>query len=82
MNLEFEQLKAGYKALWSRMNVRPERIEQVDAIARRLLTNKQRYLGGRDGQVRLLAQWRQTHPRAIFLHADDVFANLLDHLCI
>jgi lysozyme family protein len=45
MSLDFEQLRSEYAALWRCMQIRPERVAQVDAIARRLLATKQRYLG-------------------------------------
>src|SRR5437016_13123634 len=40
---EFEDLRAEYSALWQRMAIRPERLNDVNAIASRLIGLKPRY---------------------------------------
>lgn len=39
----FAELASEYESLWARMKIRPERVADVDVIARKLLANKARY---------------------------------------
>lgn len=41
--LNFEELNAQYADLWQRMQVRPERVEAINEIAKRLIGSKPRY---------------------------------------
>lgn len=42
-NYRFADLQAEYQQLWRRMQIRPERREEIDRIAAKLLANKARY---------------------------------------
>lgn len=44
-NYKFADLQAEYAQLWRRMEMNPERREEIDRIAARLLANKERYQG-------------------------------------
>ena len=41
--MKFEDLEKGYRSLWSKMKIRPERRAIADTIARRLRSDKRRY---------------------------------------
>src|SRR5260221_197971 len=71
--MQFESVHLGYTNLWTRAAIRPERIDQADAIAHKLASNQARY-GTVAGSVGAPWWW------VAIIHQMEADANFTKHL--